>query len=492
MPAVNSVINMENNNFYTTQVLGLFNVAIELKDNKYKLPLELLFSVGARINKKRRFLFVSKVLGKHIPVTNVNSLLTGALLAYTFLNEYRPPLLAPCKDTSLYSIKEDRIVDSIINCKNGKALWKELIENPISLNEKILFLAFAETATALGHSIFSCFDNASFIHTTREDIAGFDNKIVFEEEHSHATSHRVYPLNPEILKSDSPIVLVDDEISTGRTVLNIIKELDKIHKRKEYVVLSILDFRSNADIQYLKEFEKEYSLKVRFISLVSGQFKVNPASGLSDWNDVDKYLESNLDTISHSDAYNSKNLELEIKYIDIDKYFKELIYLPSVNGLGQTNHTPYLKHTGRFGISSFDNMNIIPQIHEVSKIVGDKITGERILFLGTEEFMYIPLLISSFIDKEIYYHSTTRSPIFPSQTSGYPIANRFTFNCPPNPTVANFVYNIPYGFYDELYVFFERRFDESGIDGFIKVISRLGIKKVTILYCSGKKGNSNE
>jgi len=490
MPAVSPVINMENNN-YSTKVLDLFNVDIKLKDNKYKLPLELIFSVGARINKKRRFLFVSKVLGKHIPVKNVNSLLTGALLAYTFLKEYCSPLLASCKDTYIHSI-EDRIVDSIINCKNGKALWKELIENPISLKDNVLFLAFAETATALGHSIFSCFDNASFIHTTREEIPGFDNKIVFEEEHSHATSHRVYPINSEILKSDSPIVLVDDEISTGRTVLNIIKELDKIHKRKEYVVLSILDFRSNADIQYLKEFEREYCLKVRFISLMSGQFQVYPASGLRDWDAVDKYLEANLDTVSCNDSYNSKNLEPEIQYVDMDKYFKELIFLPSVSELGQTNRTPYLKHTGRFGISSFENKNLIPQIHEVSKVIGDKITGERILFLGTEEFMYIPLLISSFIDKEIYYHSTTRSPIFPSETSGYPVANRFKFNCPPNPTVTNFVYNIPYGFYDELYIFFERRFDERGIDGLIEVINQLGIKKVTILYCSGKKGNSYE
>ncbi len=486
MPAVNPVIIMENNNTYISQVLDLFNVNIEIKNNKYKLPMELIFSVGARINKKRRFLFVSKVLGKHIPVTNVNSLLTGALLAYTFLDEYCSTLVSPGKDTTTCRKQADKIVDSIVSCKHGKTLWKELIENPISLNGNFLFLAFAETATALGHSIFSCFDNASFIHTTREDIVGFDNRIVFEEEHSHATSHRVYPVDPEMLKSDSPIVLVDDEISTGRTVLNIIKELDKIHKRKEYVVLSILDFRSNADIEYLQEFEKEYSLKVRFISLVSGQFKVAPTSSLGDWDAVDGYLETNLDMKPQREAYNNRKIKPEIHYIDIDKYFKEFIQLPSVNGLGKTNHVPYLKHTGRFGISSFDDKNLIPQIREVSKFIGNRITGDHILFLGTEEFMYLPLLISSFIDKEIYYHSTTRSPIFPSQASGYPIANRFKFSCPPNPAVTNFVYNIPYGFYDELYVFFERRFDKNGLDDFINVINQLGIKKITILFCSGR------
>jgi hypothetical protein len=474
---------MDNNiNF---NVLDLFNVYIELKTNKYKLPMKLLFSVGARINKKRRFLFVSKVLGKHIPVTNVNSLLVGALLAYTFLDEYY--YKSTYSDTGSFSSKQhaEKIVDSIITFKNGNALWKELTTSPIPLNGKFLFLAFAETATALGHSIFSCFDNVDFIHTTREEIADFSNKIVFEEEHSHATSHRVYPVNLEMLKSDSPIVLVDDEISTGKTVLNIIKELNKIHKRKEYVVLSILDFRSDADIEYLQEFEKKYSLKVRFISLVSGQFKVTPSSEIGDWDSVDKYLETHLKVAPAGELCDNKSMQPEIHYLGIDKYFKEFIHLQSINGIGEINSIPYLKHTGRFGINSQDEKNLVNGIHEVSKFIEGTITGNKILFLGTEEFMYIPLMISSHIDKEIYYHSTTRSPIFSSQAQGYPVANRFMFDCPPNPDVINFIYNIPYGFYDEIYVFFERGFAKNGVNNLIKVLGGFGIKKVTLLFCSG-------
>ena len=35
------------------------------------------------------------------------------------------------------------------------------------LPEEVLFIGFAETATALGHSMFQCFQNAKYVHTTR-------------------------------------------------------------------------------------------------------------------------------------------------------------------------------------------------------------------------------------------------------------------------------------------------------------------------------------
>jgi hypothetical protein len=59
------------------------------------------------------------------------------------------------------------------------------------------------------------------------------------------------------------------------------------------------------------------------------------------------------------------------------------------------------------------------------------------------------------------------------------------FDCPPNPDVINFIYNIPYGFYDEIYVFFERGFAKNGVNNLIKVLGGFGIKKVTLLFCSG-------
>ncbi|MDP4181325.1 MAG: phosphoribosyltransferase family protein [Bacillota bacterium] len=456
-------------------VLDLIHMQLEIRNNRYNLPTDLIYSIGARINKKRRYLFVSKVLGKHIPVRNANSLLTGALLAYKFLEDYY----------SQYNDIVNKIAASLINSKDGKSIWREIAANPIHLDNKILFLAFAETATSLGHSIFNCFENSCFIHTTRENIPCFKNPILFEEEHSHATSHRIYPLNYETLKLDSPIVLIDDEISTGKTVLNIIKELDKIHKRKEYVVLSILDFRSKADIEYARQFEKEYSLKVNFISLISGEFTTSPTKKLQNWGCVDKFLESNITDDSLASSRKPSDTPPEIRFFSLGNYFNDFISAPSFNDAGEENPIPYLKASGRFGIDSEEWKRLSCNILQVSKFIEDKITGTRILFLGTEEFMHIPLYISCFIDKDIYYHSTTRSPIFPSPSPDYPVNNRFVFSCPPNPVITNFVYNIPYGFYDEVYVFFERGFKKTGLTDLLEVVSRLGVKKATILSCSG-------
>ncbi|WP_416145438.1 phosphoribosyltransferase domain-containing protein [Planococcus koreensis] len=45
------------------------------------LPVESLFSMALRVNKKRQFLFVSKLIAKHLAVNPAVALGTGTLLA---------------------------------------------------------------------------------------------------------------------------------------------------------------------------------------------------------------------------------------------------------------------------------------------------------------------------------------------------------------------------------------------------------------------------
>ena len=70
---------------FTLPVLKQLSINIEITENPYGLPFDELFTMAARINKKRAFLFVSKVLGKHIPVNPNKSLLVGALLANRYI-----------------------------------------------------------------------------------------------------------------------------------------------------------------------------------------------------------------------------------------------------------------------------------------------------------------------------------------------------------------------------------------------------------------------
>lgn len=74
----------------------------------------------------------------------------------------------------------------------------------------------------------------------------------FEESHSHATSHLLLPEDRDLLASGgtgadaSVLVLVDDEFSTGNTVLNTIRALHALHPRERYVIVALVDMRSAA------------------------------------------------------------------------------------------------------------------------------------------------------------------------------------------------------------------------------------------------------
>ena len=56
-------------------------------------------------------------------------------------------------------------------------------------------------------------------------------RAAFTEEHSHATDHLLLPADPALLRGGRPLVLVDDELSTGRTALNTIAALHRTAPR---------------------------------------------------------------------------------------------------------------------------------------------------------------------------------------------------------------------------------------------------------------------
>lgn len=92
----------------------------------------------------------------------------------------------------------------------------------------------------------------------------------FEEAHSHATSHLLLPEDPRLLAGSGPLVLVDDEFSTGNTVLNTIRDLHARHPRPHYVVVALVDMRSAADRDRLTAFAAELGARVDLIALASG------------------------------------------------------------------------------------------------------------------------------------------------------------------------------------------------------------------------------
>ena len=150
---------------------------------KYK-ESDLLRTAKRINNNKRPYLLVNPLQAKHVPVSP-----TKALLMMESLGE-------------------------LVAEKHG---------------ESRLVIGFAETATAIGAVVArTVSDDCYYIHTTREIVNGADGYVFFTEEHSHATDQKLVRNKLDHLFSKTEtIILVDDEFSTGKTLINMVRKLKK-------------------------------------------------------------------------------------------------------------------------------------------------------------------------------------------------------------------------------------------------------------------------
>lgn len=208
-----------------------------------------LLGFGARNNRKRGFLFVSKVLGKHVPV--------------------RPNLMR-----DVHRELAGRITD--LEC--GK-------------NSQAIVIGMAETATGLGMGVFgelqnldSAFHWKAYFQTTRypQSTATGDNPkaLHFEEAHSHATQLSLEMPDEtsehyRALVTAESVVLVDDEISTGNTFANLLKALKGINRAlKHVIVATITDLSSGRVEELLSDIDGIASVSV--VSLLTGSYEFEP------------------------------------------------------------------------------------------------------------------------------------------------------------------------------------------------------------------------
>ncbi len=354
-----------------------------------------LLGLALRRNPKRAHLLVSNVLGKHVP--------------------QRP--------SAVYGA----------GFGLGRRV-RELLGDADAA--RAVVLGYAETATGLGHSAADGLALAPYLHSTRRPVAGTAPVGGFEEEHSHATSHLLLPEDPELLRGDGPLVLVDDEFSTGRTVLNTIAALHARYPRDRYVIVALVDMRSPADRARLTEFAAELGARIDLVALATGTVRL-PEGVLERGSELVARHEGPTDTAGAAPGLGVVR-RVELGWPD---------GLPDG---GRHGFTP--RH--RAGLESA-LPGIAARVAQALDHAGA--APRRVLVLGFEELMYAPLRIADALDAalgeraEVYSSTTTRSPVLAVDNPGYAIRTRLAFpahDAPADGPGERYAYNVAGGGFD--------------------------------------------
>lgn len=410
-----------------------------------------LVGLAVRRNEKRAHLLVSSVLGKHVPQSPAVVYGSGLELG-----------------------------------RRVRALLKDVAGEP-------LVLGYAETATGLGHSVADGIGGAglgegdggdgvdggdggdgsagsddggaagvardrdvTYLHSTRRRVRGVAAVGDFEEEHSHATSHLLLPEDPELLGSEGPLVLVDDEFSTGRTVRNTIAALHRRFPRQRYVIAALIDMRSSDDVALLEKFAAEIGARVDVVALADGQAELP--------GDV---LERGRRLVAEADACGDAGAggagvaagagarggvggdeRVDATVNRFDPGWPQ--GLPDggrhgftcAHGARLESALPYMAENLARALADAGTLAERPSVrHDAGRPGPGEHAGEdgaapRVLVLGCEELMYAPLRIATALEQhlrhlgepaEIRFSTTTRSPVLAVDDPGYAIRTHIDF-----------------------------------------------------------------
>lgn len=257
--------------------------------------------------------------------------------------------------------------------------------------EGTLVVGFAETATAIGAHVASQL-NLPYIQTTREQLNS--PYISFKEVHSHAPSHNLYIGD---LHKYNHILFVEDEVTTGNTILAAVEEL---RKRKADLAFTVLSYVNCMEQSSRELFEKE-SIDVHYCMHTSSAYTVGEAH----------YRTTPITLRTEGQA----SMDHYVNVVGVDPRY-------GVTPEGYGEFLDQLK-------------DCVPQPEPLCKV----------LVLGTEECMYPAIWLGSQYEAagcDVLTHSTTRSPIHVEQSFGYPLNSRCDLRSMYDAAVNTYVYNL--------------------------------------------------
>ncbi|MEV0187166.1 phosphoribosyltransferase [Kitasatospora purpeofusca] len=401
-----------------------------------------LVGLALRENRKRAHLLVSTVLGKHVP--QKPAVVHGAGLEL------------------------------------GRRVRDLLAALPGASTDRAVVLGYAETATGLGHSVADGLD-APYLHSTRRPVPGLTPVGGFEEEHSHATSHLLLPADPGLLAGDGPLVLVDDEFSTGTTVLNTIRELHANHPREHYVVVALVDLRGPADRRRLADTAAELGVRLDLVALADGGVELPadvldraerliaeagpapepPAAPPAPLVRVDLDWPAGLPDGGRHGFTREHRARLEAALPALAEQLAAAVAVgpgAGVDGAGVEAvgvdgagvEAVGVDGAGAEGAGA-EGVGV-----EGASAEGPGASDGRVLVLGSEELMYAPLRLADALAERlpggtdrVHYSTTTRSPVLAVDDPGYAIRTRLAFPAHDDPaddsSRERYAYNVAPG-----------------------------------------------
>ncbi|MDE7244619.1 MAG: phosphoribosyltransferase family protein, partial [Oscillospiraceae bacterium] len=279
--------------------------------------------------------------------------------------------------------------------------------------ETQLITGFAETATAVGAAVASCFpEDRVYVHTTRETVKGVENWVCFREEHSHATEQKLCGNPLENLES-LHILFVEDELSTGRTMCNIVSQMRRQFpglEGKQMTAASLINRMPDLSVLLDKGVACEWLLRI-------------PERDYTE--EVMKYA-----VLEPEDCRGAVPGSFQCCCLD------RAIPNPRAGmPIGQ-----YLRECAA-------------AVDAALAQIRNRLHGS-VLVLGTEECMYPALklgqAIEAVIPGPVSVHATTRSPIAVSHSEGYPITNGYCIRSFYEPERDTYIYNLKH--YDTVIV----------------------------------------
>lgn len=272
-----------------------------------------------------------------------------------------------------------------------------------------LVLGFAETATALGAAVASRLGpDCAFLTTTREAGEG-PGWVRFLEEHSHAAEQKLWggDLDALLQKTDT-VLFVDDEISTGKTLRNMVAQLTRRWPalgEKTLVAASLL----NRVTPEQEEALADAGINCRCLVRLPQE---DHTAQVADW------------TVTEAPPAVPQNLSFRQE---------------TLPGEGLLDPRKTLR------IGAYDSSCQAVAEAMLSHTLGPVDTLGKTLVLGTEECMYPALRLGEKLERlgaEVCCHATTRSPIGLCDAPGYPIRSGWKLPSFYEEERTTYVYNL--------------------------------------------------